>query len=112
MHNVAMHIAAANPICLDTDSVPVVLIAREKEIYRQQALESGKAEKFVDKIIEGRLKKFYSEVCLLEQPYVKNPDITIRDLMNEAIGKIGENMNIRRFVRFQLGEEIEGEKSE
>ncbi|MEW5721652.1 MAG: translation elongation factor Ts [Thermodesulfobacteriota bacterium] len=109
VHNVAMHIAAANPVCLDIESVPPELLTREKEIYKAQALETGKPEKVLDKIVEGRVKKFYSEACLLEQPYVKDPDLTIRDLLNETIAKIGENINIRRYVRFQLGEEIEGE---
>lgn len=110
VHNVAMHVAASAPVCLDIDSVPADLLEREKEIFKAQALESGKPEKIIDKIIEGRIKKFYTEICLLEQPYVKDPDITIKDLLNETVAKIGENVNIRRFVRFQLGEEIAGEK--
>ena len=107
-HNVAMHIAASSPICLDVDSLPADVLEKEKSIYRAQALEQGKPEKILDKIVDGRVKKFYSEVCLMEQPYVKDPDLTIRDLLNDTVAKIGENLNIRRFVRFQLGEELEG----
>ncbi len=112
VHNVAMHIAASNPVCLDPESLPQDVLAKEREIFKAQALEMGKPENVVEKIVEGRVKKFYSEVCLLEQPYVKDPDRTIRDLLNEAIAAIGENINIRRFVRFQLGEELEGETEE
>ncbi|MFH1134964.1 MAG: translation elongation factor Ts [Pseudomonadota bacterium] len=112
VHNVAMHIAASNPICLNPEALPQDVLEKEKAIYRVQALESGKPEKVVDKIVEGRVKKFHSEVCLLEQPYVKDPSLTIKDLLNEAVAKIGENINIRRFVRFQLGEELEGEGGE
>ncbi|MBU2547932.1 MAG: translation elongation factor Ts [Proteobacteria bacterium] len=105
-HNVAMHIAAASPICVDKDGLPAELLEKERQIYRAQALEMGKPEQVVDKIVDGRIKKFYSEVCLLDQPYVKDPDLTIQDLLNGLIATIGENINIRRFVRFQLGEEV------
>jgi elongation factor Ts len=108
-HNVAMHIAAANPICLDTESIPADILAKEREIYKLQALEQGKPENIVEKIVDGRMKKFYTEACLLEQPYVKDPDISIKDLLNQTIASIGENIQIRRFARFQLGEELEGE---
>ncbi|MBF0529234.1 MAG: translation elongation factor Ts [Deltaproteobacteria bacterium] len=111
-HNVAMHIAAANPLCLDSASIPADLMAREKEIYRVQALESGKPEKVVEKIIEGRIKKFYAEVCLLDQPFIKDPNISIKDLLNDTVAKLGENINIRRFIRYQVGEELEGEAAE
>jgi elongation factor Ts len=110
-HNVAMHIAAANPMCLDQGSVPPEALDKERLIYRAQALEMGKPENVVDKIVDGRIKKFYSEVCLLNQPYVKDPDKTIQDLLNETVAAIGENINIRRFVRFQLGEELEGDNN-
>jgi elongation factor Ts len=103
--NVAMHIAATSPIALDRDSIPQDVLAREKDIYATQARDSGKPEKIIDKIVEGKLTKFYSEACLLEQPYVKNPDITIQDLVNEMMAKTGENIVIRRFTRYQLGEE-------
>ncbi len=102
--NLAMHIAATNPISLSPEDLPADDMEREKEIYRVQALESGKPEKVVEKIIEGKLKKFYSDVCLLEQAYVKDPDKTVRDLLNELKAKTGENVQIRRFVRFKLGE--------
>ena len=109
-HNVAMHIAAANPICLTSESLPADVLEKERAIYTAQALEMGKPANVVDKIVDGRIKKFHAEVCLLEQPYVKNPDVTVKDLLNETVAKIGENINIRRFVRFQLGEELEGEE--
>ncbi len=102
--DVAMHIAASNPIAIDQEGVPADVIAKEKDIYLTQAKESGKPEKILEKIVEGKLKKFFSEVCLLEQPFVKNPDITVHDLLNEMIAKTGEKIEIRRFVRYQLGE--------
>jgi elongation factor Ts len=111
-HNLAMHIAAAAPVCLDQSGVPAELLEKEKDVLRAQALESGKPEKIVEKMIEGRLKKFYSEICLLDQPYVKDPDKTVGDLLNETVAAIGENIKIRRFARFQVGEEIEGETAE
>jgi elongation factor Ts len=102
--NVAMQIAASSPLSVDREGIPAAVVEKEKEIYFTQAKESGKPEKVHEKIVEGKLKKFYSEVCLLEQPYVKNPDITVQDLVNEMMAKTGENIIIRRFVRFQLGE--------
>ena len=102
--NLAMQIAATNPISISAEDLPAEIVEREKEIYKAQALDSGKPEKVVEKIIEGRLKKFYSEVCLLDQPYVKNPDITVQDLLNELIAKTGEKIIITRFIRYQLGE--------
>ncbi|MFP4037808.1 MAG: translation elongation factor Ts [Desulfobacteraceae bacterium] len=103
--NVAMHIAAANPIAVDREGVPAEVTAREREIYSTQAKESGKPEKIIEKIVDGKMNKFFSEACLLEQAYVKNPDITVQDYLNEMIAKTGENIVIRRFVRYQLGEE-------
>jgi len=79
-------------------------IDKEKEIYRQQALESGKPEKVVDKIIEGKIERFYSEACLLEQAFIKDPDKKVSDIVNESIGRLGENIQIRRFSRYHLGE--------
>ncbi len=102
--NVAMHIAATDPIGLVPEDVPQEIMDREKEIYRAQALESGKPEKIVDRIIEGKLGKFLKEQCLMNQAYVRDPDLTITDLLNELIAKIGENITIKRFVRFQIGE--------
>ncbi len=104
--DIAMQIAAQNPIAIKREDIPPEVIEREKEIYASQAREEGKPEKVIEKIVEGRLNKFYKEACLLEQPFIKNPDITIQDLLNELIAKTGENIVIRRFVRYQLGEEI------
>ena len=102
--NIAMHIAASSPVGIRPEDVPAEVVDKEKEIYRAQALESGKPEKVVDKIVEGKVAKFFKESCLLNQPYVRNPDITVADMLNEAIAKIGENITIRRFSRFQIGE--------
>ena len=103
-NNIAMHIAATNPVGITPEDVPEDIIQKEKEIYRAQALETGKPENIVDKIAEGKLKRFYKESCLLEQPYVRDPDITVADLINDVIAKIGENITIRRFARYQIGE--------
>jgi len=102
--NIAMHIAANSPLGISPDDVPEEVVEKEKEIYRAQALEQGKPEKILDKIVDGKLSKFFKESCLMNQPYVRNPDITIADLLNEAIAKIGENISIRRFTRYQIGE--------
>ncbi|MFC1885495.1 translation elongation factor Ts [Thermodesulfobacteriota bacterium] len=102
--NIAMHIAATNPVSISAEGVPEAVIEKEKEIYREQALQMGKPEKIVDKIAEGKLEKFYKENCLLSQSYVRDPDLTVADLLNETIAKIGENISIKRFARFQLGE--------
>jgi elongation factor Ts len=105
--DIAMHIAASNPTYLSVEDVPNEAIEKEKEILRAQALNEGKPEKIVDKMVEGRIKKYYKEVCLLEQDFVKNPDQTIQELVNEKIAKIGENIKIRRFTRYQMGEGLE-----
>jgi len=102
--NLAMHVAAANPLVVRREELSQEQIVAEREIYRTQALNEGKPEKIVDKIVDGKIDKYYAEVCLMEQAYVKDPDKTINDLINETIGKIGENMSVRRFVRFRLGE--------
>ncbi len=102
--DIAIQIAATNPIAIDRERVPNDILEKEKGIYATQAMESGKPEKVIERIVEGKLKKFFSEACLLEQPFVKNPDITVQDLLNDIIAKTGENIVIRRFVRFQLGE--------
>ena len=102
--NLAMQIAATNPVSVDREGIPTEVLDKEREIYAAQAKDSGKPEKVIEKIVEGKLKKYYSEVCLLEQTFVKNPDITIQDLLHEMMGKTGENITIKRFVRFQLGE--------
>ncbi len=102
--DVAMQIAAANPLVVDRSELDQEKINKELEIYRDQALQQGKPEAILDKIAQGKLEKYYQEVCLLEQSFVKDPNKTIRDLLNEKISKLGENMILRRFVRFQLGE--------
>lgn len=102
--DVAMQIAATNPIAIDREGVPGDLLEKEKDIYATQARDTGKPEKVIEKIVEGKLKKFFSENCLLEQTFVKNSDITVQDLMNELIAKTGENIVIKRFSRFQLGD--------
>lgn len=102
--DIAMHIAAINPLYIQRENVPSEVLAREREIYAAQAREAGKPAKIIEKIIEGKLEKFYSEVCLLEQPFVRDPDLTVRDLLNGLIGKLGEKVEIRRFSRFQVGE--------
>jgi elongation factor Ts len=102
--DIAIQVAATSPVAIDRDGVPAAILEKEKEIYASQAQSSGKPEKVIEKIVEGKLNKFYSEACLLEQPFVKNPDITVQDLLNELIAKTGENIIVRRFVRFQLGE--------
>jgi elongation factor Ts len=102
--NIAMHIAATNPLGIKPEDIPEDIINKEKEIYRAQALETGKPENILDKIVEGKLSKFIKENCLLDQPYVRDPDKTVGDLLNELIAKIGENITISRFARFQVGE--------
>ncbi len=103
--NIAMHIAATNPLSIQAEDVPEEIVNREKEIYKSQALETGKPENVITKIVDGKMKKFFTENCLLKQAYVRDPDLTVEDLLNELIAKIGENITIRRFVRFQTGEQ-------
>ena len=103
--NVAMQIAAANPVCVTPEEVPADLLAKEKEIFKNQAMEEGKPEAIAEKIVDGRIKKFYKEICLLEQPFIKDDKVTIKDLMNELVGVIGENIQIGRFTRMALGED-------
>jgi elongation factor Ts len=102
--NIAMHIAAANPQYIRREEVPEEVLEKERDIYRTQALDAGKPQKVIDKIVEGKMERFYSEVCLLEQTYVRDSDLTIKELLDTLIAKIGENITIRRFTRFQLGE--------
>ena len=101
--NLAMQIAAANPVAIGREDLDAELVEKEKSILMAQARETGKPENVLEKMVEGRLKKFFAEVCLLEQAYVKNPDLTIQDYLNEMRGKTGENIIIRRFTRYQLG---------
>jgi len=101
--DVAMHIAASNPVSIKREEVPADLVARETEIFKTQALESGKPANIADKIVAGKLDKYFADVCLMEQKFVKNPDLTIQDLLNEIVAKIGENITVKRFARFQVG---------
>lgn len=105
--DIAMHIAAAKPEYVRREEVSAETVEHEKEILKAQALNEGKPANIVDKMVEGRVDKFYKEICLLEQSFVKNPDLTIEKLLNEKISKIGENISIRRFVRFEMGEGLE-----
>ncbi|MBN1255940.1 MAG: translation elongation factor Ts [Deltaproteobacteria bacterium] len=102
--DIAMHIAAMNPIAIDREGIPSEVIEKEKEIFRAEAKASGKPEKVIDKIVEGRLEKFFAEQCLLEQAYVKDPEITVKELLYNMIAKVGENISVRRFTRYHLGE--------
>ena len=101
--DVAMHIAAANPISLSRDDVPADIVERERQIYVQQALESGKPENIVEKMVSGKIDRYLSEICLLEQQFVKNPEKSIQDMLTDLVGKMGENVSIKRFARFQVG---------
>jgi elongation factor Ts len=108
---IAMHIAAMNPIAISREDVKPEDIDKEKAILRAEAATSGKPEKVLNKIVEGRLEKFFTEQCLLEQAYIKNPDITVKDFIYDNIAKLGENISVRRFTRYQLGEVFEEENS-
>ena len=105
--NVAMQIAAMSPLWVDSESVPEDALAKQKEIFGEQAKASGKPEKVIDKIVEGKIRKWYSEVCLLSQPYVQDDKQTIDDLRGSLISKTGENIVVSRFVRYELGEKAE-----
>jgi len=107
VHDIAMHIAAANPLYVSPEHIPPEVLEQEREINRNRALKEGKPEKVVDKIVEGRMKKYYEEVCLLDQPFVKDPEITVGELVQRTIAALGENIVVRRFVRYQLGEKTE-----
>lgn len=110
--DISMHIAAANPLYLKREHVPAELIEKEREIYRAQFEGSNKPSNVIEKIVDGKIDKYYSEVCLYEQPFVKDPDRTIQQLVTDTVAKLGENLNIRRFVRFVLGEGIEKEQKD
>ncbi|ACI20078.1 translation elongation factor Ts [Dictyoglomus thermophilum] len=103
--DIALQIAGMNPQYVSKEDVPPEVIEKEKEIYRTQLKNEGKPEHVIEKIIEGKLEKFYEEVCLLEQPFVRNPEIKVKDLITEAISKLGENIVVRRFARFVVGED-------
>lgn len=107
VRDIAMHIAATNPQYLTKDEVPEEVLEKEKSILKAQALNEGKPEKIIEKMVEGRINKFYQEICLMEQTFVKDPDKTITQLVNEKISKIGENIKVRRFTRYQMGEGLE-----
>ena len=103
-HNLAMQIAAANPLSLDRESIDEKIIEREKEIFTDQAKSEGKPDNIIEKMVEGRLSKFFQESCLLEQTYIKDPDKKVSDLLTETIATLGENISINRFIRFAVGE--------
>ena len=103
--NLAMHIAATRPLGIEREDITEEIAKREEEVYRAQAVEMGKPEKILDKIVQGKMDKFYKESCLLEQQYVKNTDLTIKDLTHEMVAKTGESISVRRFARYQLGGE-------
>ena len=106
--NIAMHIAATNPLGIRPEEIPQEIIDKEMEIYMAQAKETGKPENILEKIAQGKLQKFIKENCLMDQAYVRNPDMTVADLLNELIAKIGENITVKRFTRFQVGEACSG----
>ncbi len=107
--DLAMHIAALNPLYVKREDVPQDVLERERDIFRAQAKESGKPENVVEKIVEGKIEKYFKENCLLEQGFVKDPDRTVGDLITEAIAKLGENIQVSRFARFKVGEEVHQE---
>jgi elongation factor Ts len=102
--DMAMQVAASNPLFLKKEDVPAEVLEKEKEIYKTQAVKEGKPEKIWDKIVQGKLEKYYQEVCLLEQPFIKDEDRTVKQRIDETIGKLGENITVKRFIRFRLGE--------
>jgi elongation factor Ts len=104
VRNLAMHVAAAAPLGVTRDDIPAALLDKEREVFRAQALEEGKPAAVVDKIVQGRIEKFYAEAALMDQVYVKDNDKKVADLVNEAIAKLGENIKVARFARFQLGQ--------
>jgi elongation factor Ts len=103
VRDLAMQIAAASPIAVSAEDVPAELVAKEREILAEQAKASGKPEKIIEKMVEGRVQKYFEEVCLLEQKFVKDQDRAVKEVVNDAIAKLGENIRVRRFARFQLG---------
>ncbi|NLW20926.1 MAG: translation elongation factor Ts [Clostridiales bacterium] len=111
-HDLALQIAASNPLFVSKEDVPAENLDKEREILRAQALNEGKPEKIVDRMVEGRIEKYYKEVCLLEQPFVKNPDITVQTLVNETALASGEKISVRRFTRYERGEGIERKVSD
>ena len=110
-YDIAMQIAAANPEYVSREQVPAEILEREREVLRAQALEEGKPEKVIEKMVEGRIEKYYKEHCLLEQAYIKDPDKSVQEIVHEKVSTIGENISIRRFARYEVGEGIEKEES-
>ena len=110
-YDIAMQIAATNPDYVSREQVPTDILDREREVLRAQALEEGKPEKVIEKMVEGRIEKYFKEHCLLEQAYIKDPDKTLQELIHENVSKIGENISVRRFARYEVGEGIEKEES-
>ncbi|MDP6770220.1 MAG: translation elongation factor Ts [Anaerolineales bacterium] len=104
VHDILLHIAMANPLCIDKDDLPSESLSKEENLFREQALKEGKPENIVDKVVAGKIDKYYKQVCLLRQPFVKDEDQIIQDLINNAIAKLGENIVVHRFVRFELGQ--------
>lgn len=103
-HDLAMQVVAAKPLYLSPEDVPAEVLEAEKAIYRAQAEKEGKPAHVIDRIVEGKLEKFYQEVCLLKQPFIKDDDLTVQDLLTQMVAKVGENIVVRRFARFELGE--------
>ena len=103
-HNLAMQIAATNPIALDRDSIDDNVVAREKDIFTEQAKSQGKPDNIIERMVEGRINKFYQESCLMDQTYIKDPDKKVRDLITEIVSTLGENISINRYIRFAIGE--------
>ena len=110
-HDLSMHIAATNPISINKDTIDQSIIDREKEIYTEQAKSEGKPDKIIEKMVNGRLSKFFQETCLLEQTFIKDQEKKVSDLITESISKLGENITIRRFIRYAIGEDINFNKS-
>ena len=107
VRDIAMQIAATNPTYVSEAEVEQSVLDKEKEIFKAQAMNEGKPEQIAEKMVEGRIKKFVKEICLLEQPFVKDPDITVKELVTQQVAKIGENINIRRFTRYEMGEGLQ-----
>jgi elongation factor Ts len=106
LKNVAMQVAASNPRYIRREDVPEDELERERQIYQQQAIESGKPEKVMSKIVDGKVERFYSEVCLLEQEFIKDPDRQVGDLIKDVVARLGENVQVRRFMRYHIGEGV------
>ena len=104
VHDILLHIAMANPLCIDKDDLPSESLSKEENLFREQALKEGKPDNIVDKVVAGKIEKYYKQVCLLSQPFIKDEDQTVQDLVNIAIAKLGENIVVHRFVRFELGQ--------